>query len=89
MAVNMHLEGVPDEVYEELQRRAESASTSLEQYTLQVLSAHCAAPSSHTWADRLLLVRARWCAKGDAPSIDAAALVNESRMADSIRLRPV
>ena len=85
MAVNMHLRDVPDEVHEELQRRAESAGMTLRQYTLKVLGEHCATMPLDEWTARLARVRARRLTKGDLPHVDAAALVNDAREADAHR----
>lgn len=85
MAVNMHLRDVPDDVHEELQRRAQVAGMTLRQYTLKVLGEHCATVPLEEWTARLAQVRARRLAKGPAPAVDAAAVVNEAREADSRR----
>ena len=85
MAVNMHLRDVPDDVHEELQRRATLAGMTLRQYTLKVLGEHCATMPLDEWTARLAKVRARMLGKGPLPQIDAAALVNEARAADARR----
>lgn len=85
MAVNMHLRDVPDDVHEELQRRAQMAGMTLRQYTLKVLGEHCATMPLEEWTAMLARVRARRLAKGRAAQVDAAAAVNETRDADSPR----
>lgn len=79
MSVNMHLREVPDDVHEELQRRAVAGGMTLRQYTLQVLSEHCATPTLDEWTARMAQRRARWLVADRAPEIDAVAAVEAGR----------
>jgi plasmid stability protein len=79
MTVNMHLRDVPDEVHEELQRRATAGGMSLRQYTLQVLAEHCAVPTLDEWAARMAQRRARWLATDRTADIDVVAAVAAGR----------
>ena len=79
MTVNMHLRDVPDEVHEELQRRAAAGGMTLRQYTLQVLAEHCAVPTLDQWSARMAQRRARWLATDRAADIDVVAAVAAGR----------
>lgn len=79
MSINMHLREVPDEVHEELQRRAAAAGMTLRQYTLQVLAEHCAVPTLDAWSARMAKRRAGWLAADRAAEIDVVAAVAAGR----------
>lgn len=53
MPVNLHLRDVPEHVHEILVRRAERKGMSLRQYTIEILSEHCALPALDEWLDEL------------------------------------
>lgn len=79
MSINMHLREVPDEVHDELQRRAAASGMTLRQYTLQVLTQHCAVATMDEWMDRMARRRARWLAEDRAAEIDPVAAVSAGR----------
>ncbi len=87
MPVNMHLRDVPDQVHDELQRRATVQGMSLRQYTLLVLDQHCAVPALDEWTDRVARRRARWLAEGRQVSVDAAQVVRAARADDEVLRR--
>jgi plasmid stability protein len=79
MSVNMHLRDVPDEVHEELQRRAASEGMTLRHYTLKVLADHCAVPTLDEWSARMATRRAQWLAADRHATIDVVAAVEAGR----------
>jgi 3-oxoacyl-[acyl-carrier-protein] synthase III len=82
MSVNMHIREVPDEVHEELQRRASSAGMTLRQYTVKVLDEHVATPTMDEWMERIARRRARWLAEDRHIEVDAAEAVRAARRDD-------
>ncbi len=82
MTVSMHVRDVPDDVHEELSRRAALHGMSLRQYTLRVLGEHCAVAPVDEWMDRIARRRARWLAEGREVKVDAAAAVRDGRRDD-------
>lgn len=76
----MHVRDVPDDVHEELQRRAIAQGMTLRQYTIDVLSRHCALPTTDQWLDSLARRRL-------TRMIDSASAVEASRADDASRLR--
>jgi hypothetical protein len=75
----MHIRDVPDDVHEELQRRAASAGMTLRQYTVKVLQEHIAVPTVDEWMVRMARRRARWLAEDRNIVIDPVAAVEAGR----------
>lgn len=51
MSTHLHVRDLPDHVHAVLRARARRSGRSLRQYTLDVLAAHCAAPTIDEWLD--------------------------------------
>jgi plasmid stability protein len=75
----MHIRDVPDEVHDELQRRAAASGMTLRQYTVKVLNDHVAVPTMDEWMQRMARRRARWLAEDRAVVIDPVAAVDAGR----------
>ena len=76
MTIHLHVRDVPDRVHAVLRDRARRRGLSLRQYTLEVLAAHCEAPTVDEWLDDLAAVPAH-----RLPTA-AAAVVAEAREED-------
>jgi antitoxin FitA len=85
MSVNMHIREVPNDVHEELQRRAAAAGMTLRQYTVKVLDDHVATPTMDEWMERIARRRVRWLAEGRLVEVDAAEAVRAARDDDDER----
>ncbi len=81
----MHIRDVPDEVHEELQRRAAASGMTLRQYTVKVLNDHVAVPTMDEWMQRIARRRARWLAEDRHVEVDAAEAVRAARYDDDER----
>lgn len=77
----MHLRDVPQEVHDELRRRAEAKGMSLRQYSIEVLASHCQMPDVDEWLDRLARRRVRALTTTGAEAVQAARAEDESRHA--------
>ncbi|MGH8873797.1 MAG: FitA-like ribbon-helix-helix domain-containing protein [Acidimicrobiia bacterium] len=53
MAKNVHIRDVPDDVHQELTRRAAAERMSLRQYLIDVLADHCSRPTVDEWLEGL------------------------------------
>lgn len=53
MSTHLHVRDLPDHVHTVLRARARRSGQSLRQYTIDVLAAHCAAPTIDEWLERL------------------------------------
>lgn len=80
MTTSLHVRDLPDDVHEELRRRAARRGMSLRRYTIEVLTEHCAMPTMDEWLDSLHeLPRAE-------VGISGAEAVREARAEDEARL---
>ena len=82
MSVSMHIREVPDDVHDELQRRAAASGMTLRHYTVKVLSDHVALPTMDEWMERIARRRARWSAEDRHVVVDAAEAVRAARQDD-------
>lgn len=57
VTTHLHVRDVPDPVYETLRRRARRHGQSLRQYTIAVLTTHCALPTLDEWLDEVKELR--------------------------------
>ena len=64
---------MPDATHAELVRRAEAEGMTLRQYAIEVLSNHCALPTTSAWLDGLARRRARGLVDVDVDGSDAVA----------------
>ena len=53
MSTHLHVRDLPDHVHAVLRARARRSGRSLRQYTLDILAAHCAAPTIDEWLDEV------------------------------------
>lgn len=51
--MHLHIRDLPDEIHTTLKHRAAERGMSLRQYTIEVLSDHCALPTMNEWLDEL------------------------------------
>jgi len=73
---HLHVRDVPDPVYEALRHRARRSGQSLRQYTIEVLTTHCALPTLDEWLDEVKELRRH------APRVSAAEAVRLARDED-------
>ena len=79
MSINMHIRDMPDEIHDELQRRASASGMTLRQYTVKVLADHVATPTMDEWMQRMARRRARWLAEDREVVVDPVAAVADGR----------
>jgi hypothetical protein len=53
MSKHLHVSDLPDRLHAILRERARRSGRSLRQYTIEVLAAHCAAPTIDEWLESL------------------------------------
>ena len=76
MPKTLNIRDVPDELHQILAARAARRGTSLRQYTLEVLAAHCSLPTMEEWLSE---VEALSPSGGD---VSGAEAVEQARQAD-------
>lgn len=81
MSTHLHVRDLPDHVHAVLRDRARRRGQSLRQYTIEVLAAHCAAPTLDEWLEDLAELPAHRLARPAAEAVAAARAEDEAEIA--------